>query len=210
MYHREMLWAPLALTAMLVQGAPAALTIHLHIRVALCPDGSTSRVPARGSPWIDETLTGVRAILRPAGVAVTADSDVFTPPRCQVVTRDERDEFASQVVASDGGVTILVVPSVRDLRVPSYQLRGVHWRAGGRDWIFLTERGHAPALTHEIGHYFRLPHDPAGGNLMTPGPSSPAWQSAHPPRPFAPLLVPAQVRRLRAGIVDRRPVDPHL
>jgi hypothetical protein len=83
---------------------------------------------------------------------------------------------------------------------------GVHWRAGTRRWVFLTARARPPVLAHELGHFFGLPHDPAGGNLMTPGPSSPRWRSATPPRPFAPLLTPAQVRRLRAGVAAWRRV----
>jgi hypothetical protein len=43
-----------------------------------------------------------------------------------------------------------------------------HWRAGNRDWVFLTARAHGPALAHELCHHFGLRHDPRGGTLMTP------------------------------------------
>jgi hypothetical protein len=196
-----MLWAAAILAS---AAAPTPLAIHLHIRVALCPGPDGTAAPTRPSAWVDEHLAGVQAVLGPHGIAVTSERDDFTPPHCEILSRADRDDFASQVPAAEGTITVLVVPLVRDLRVPSYNLRGVHWRAGKKEWIFLTARARPPTLAHELGHHFGLPHDPAGGNLMTPGPSSPAWQSAHPPRPFAPLLEPQQVRRLRAGIVRRR------
>jgi hypothetical protein len=168
------------------------LAVSLQIRVADCPE-------APPASWVAAHVESVRALLAPHGITVTAQSERFVPPRCEVITRQERDSFAD-AVAPPGVVTVLVVPRVQDLDVPSYDLRGVHWRAGGRRWIFLTARARPPVLAHELAHYFGLPHDPAGGNLMTPGPSSAAWRSRHPPRPFAPILTADQVRRLRAGI----------
>ena len=106
----------------------------------------------------------------------------------------------------DGHVTVLVVARVRDLAVTSYDLRGVHWRYAASDprykglrWIFLTARAEPPVLAHELAHYFGVPHDPAGGNLMTPGPSAPEPHRSDR-KPFAPELTPAQAGRLRAGI----------
>jgi hypothetical protein len=175
------------------------LRVSLKIRVAECPDPSGQRVPARPPDWVAAHVEAVQALLAPHGIAVSAESDSFAPPACEVLDRKGRDAFAGHVDRG-GPVTVLVVPRVRDVDVPSYDLRGVHWRAEGRRWIFLTGRARPPVLAHELCHYFGLPHDPEGGNLMAPGPSSSAWQSARRPRPFAPLLTAAQVRRLRAGI----------
>jgi hypothetical protein len=179
--------------------AAPTLSISLRIRVAECADAAGKRAPVRPAAWVDEHLAAVRSLLAPHGIDVTARSEPFRPARCEALSREDRDAFATHV-ASDGEVTVLVVPRVRDLDVPSYDLRGVHWRAGSRRWVFLTARARPPVLAHEIGHFFGLPHDPGGGNLMTPGPSSPAWRGKRPPRPFAPLFTPDQARRLRAGI----------
>jgi hypothetical protein len=179
--------------------ALAALPVALTIRVADCGG------PTRPPEWVTAQVEAARALLAPHGIALTARTETFTPPACQALTRADRDRFAGSVGAT-GSVTVLVLPRVRDLDVPSYDLMGVHWRTGARRWVFLTARARPPVLAHELCHFFGLPHDPAGGNLMTPGPSSPQWRSATPPRPFAPLLTPAQVRRLRAGVIAWRRV----
>jgi hypothetical protein len=189
------------------------LSVRLRIRVAECADGGDgARVAARPPGWVDDHVKAVQALLAPHGITVTAERETFAPGICEVLTRADRDALAEHVVAERGGgkdregdraVTVLVLPRVRDLDVLTYDLMGVHWRGGGRRWIFLTARAQPPVLAHELCHYFGLPHDPAGGNLMTPGPSSPLWKSAHPPRPFAPVLTPGQVERLRAGITAR-------
>ena len=184
--------------------APPPLSIALRIRVAECADAAGKRGPTRPPEWVEAHVEAVRALLAPHGIAVTSRSEPFAPDRCEALSREDRDGFAGHVEA-DGQVTVLVVPRVRDLDVPSYDLRGVHWRAGGRRWVFLTGRARPPVLAHEIGHYFGLPHDPRGGNLMTPGPSSPAWQSTRRPRPFAPRFTPEQARRLREGVAAHRP-----
>ena len=144
-------------------------------------------------------MNAAREVLAPHGIGVVAVTEPFTPARCQLLTRVDRNALAAQV-NMDGTVTVLVVSRVRDLDVPSYDLKGVHWKAAGRRWIYLTASAKPPVLAHELAHYFGLPHDPAGGNLMTPGPSSPAWKSKRPPAPFAPILTGPQVQRLRAGL----------
>jgi hypothetical protein len=183
-------------------------SVRLRIRVAECADTGTGvRVAARSPAWVDDHINAVQALLGPHGITVTAVRETFAPTICQVLTRADRDTFAEHVTADEdpadkkaAPVTVLVLPRVRDLDVLTYDLMGVHWRARGRHWIFLTARAEPPVLAHELCHYFGLPHDPAGGNLMTPGPSSPLWKSPHPPRPFAPVLTPRQIERLRAGI----------
>jgi hypothetical protein len=180
----------------------ALLVIELHVRVALCPiagaDGGAP-APAVTDAWLDQHLAAANALLGAHDIQLRATRDLFTPARCEALTAAERDGFAPDVEPY-ARVTVLVVPRVRDLDVPTYDLKGVHWRAAGKRWLFLTARARPPTLAHELGHYFGLPHDPSGGNLMTPGPSSPLWRSAAPPRPFAARLTPAQVRKLRAGI----------
>jgi hypothetical protein len=177
----------------------ALLVIELHVRVAICPGAAGAPAPVVSDAWVDEHLAAAGAVLAEQGIRLSATRDTFQPARCEALDRVERDRFAEHIPPGRR-VTVLVVPRVRDLDVPSYDLKGVHWRARGRRWIFLTARARPPTLAHELGHYFGLPHDPAGGNLMTPGPSSPLWRSPTPPRRFEPRLTPEQGRKLRARI----------
>lgn len=168
--------------------------------MAQCPDaGAGALRPVQAGDWIEGHVQAAAALLAPHAIRLTAVTEPFTPARCQLLTRADRDALADEV-EMDRTITVLLVPRVRDLDVPTYDLKGVHWRARGRRWIFLTAAARPPVLAHELAHYFGLPHDPAGGNLMTPGPSSPAWRSRRPPAPFAPALTPAQIEKLRRGI----------
>jgi hypothetical protein len=94
------------------------------------------------------------------------------------------------------------VRRVPDLAVPDHDLQGVHWRPPGdrRHYVLLTAKARTTVLAHELCHYFGLPHYRRGGNLMTPGPSDPVWRRRRKPKPHQPVLLPAQVQRLRAGM----------
>lgn len=180
-------------------GAP--LGVPRLFRVADCGGDAV-----RGEPWVREHLGAAQAILKGAGLELDSTMRPFSPPTCDLLDRAARDAMALHA-APGPEVTVLVVRRVRDLDVPAYDLMGVHWRYGGGDpawkgrrWVFLTARAEPPVLAHELCHFFGLPHDPGGGNLMTPGPSSPAWKSPRPPRPFEPRLTRGQARALRAGV----------
>lgn len=196
--------AAAALLALALARAADPLVLPLQVRVARCADAAWIDGPPaneRVAAFVDRQVEAAQALYAPLGITLRARVDEFTPVRCQLETRADRDALADAVpAAANGVVTVLVLPRVRDLDVPSYNLQGVHWRAGGRRWVFITGRAKPPVLAHELAHFFGLPHDPAGGNLMTPGPSSPAWKSPHPPAPFQPRLTPAQQGRLRKNI----------
>lgn len=181
----------------------ATLNVALRFLIARC-----AGVPVRPEGWVDEHVSAAQSVFASHGVVLEHTLGAFAPSPCEILTRVDRNRM-SRYAGSVNAVDVLVVPRVRDLDVPSYDLMGVHWRAEGRAgrgrrWVFLTARATPPVLAHELGHFFGLPHDPKGGNLMTPGPSSPAWRSPHPPKPFAPVLTEEQVERVRQGVVDWR------
>src|SRR5262245_42156064 len=133
-----------------VATATAPLSVGLHVRVAIC-DGA----PVRSDKWVDEHVEAVRALFAVHGITVTARRDTFTPPRCELLDAADRNALAASVPR--GGVPVLVMPRVRDLGMPTYDLNGVHWRARSRRWVFLTARARPPVLAHELCHYFGLP-----------------------------------------------------
>jgi hypothetical protein len=177
------------------------LEVPLRVRVATC-----RKRPVRARAWVKAHLDAAGKVLAPHGVRLKPRIEPFTPSKCVLLGRSDRDALAVDAVADQ--VTVLVVGRVQDLDLPSYNLMGVHWRYGGSDaahqkkrWVFLTSRARPPVLAHELCHFFGLRHDPAGGNLMAPGPSAPVWRSKGPkPRRFKPLLTARQARRLRRGI----------
>ncbi len=180
----------------------ATLEVPLLLRVAVC-----GAKPTRTKKWIDEHVAAAARVLTPHGVKLVARQERFTPARCELLTRAHRHAMAIHARADQ--LTVLVMKRVRDVDVLDYNLMGVHWRYRGKDaklagrrWIFLTARARPPVLAHELCHFLGLPHDPAGGNLMTPGPSAPIWKDAARvnPGPFKPILTRRQARRLRRNL----------
>jgi len=189
----------LLLAASPAKAAPPLLEIPLRVLVARCA-GELVRPAA----WVEEHVGRANAVLAPHAVRLEARVEPLELTRCDLVTRAHRHGLAPHV--RSGEVTVIVVRSIQDLDVPSYRLMGVHWRyrgaersLHGRRWVYLTARARPPVLAHELAHFFGLRHDPAGGNLMTPGPSDPAWRGPGPgPKPFRPVLTRTQARRLRS------------
>ncbi len=185
------------------QNADGVLTVPVFAQIATCP---RTNQPERSQAWLQAHVEAANLVFKPHRILLLVSFDAFEFPRCDLTNRADRNAVAAYV-RHEKVVPVVVVNKVRDLEVPTYNLMGVHWRYGGkrpglagRRWIFLTARAEPPVLAHELCHFFGLPHDREGGNLMTPGPSSSAWRSATPPRPFAPVLTQPQANALRAGI----------
>jgi hypothetical protein len=198
--------------------APAPLAVPVRILVARCPDDAapTSQAasqpasmpaPVRPRAWVDTHLRAAAEVLGRHGITLQPRVEEFQPERCDLEGRAQRDAMARHVTM-DGHATVLVVRRVPDLAVPDHDLMGVHWSAGGgartlvgRRYVLLAAKARGTVLAHELCHYFGLPHYRRGGNLMTPGPSDPVWRRrGRKPKPHEPILVPAQVRRLRADV----------
>jgi hypothetical protein len=182
--------------------ARSTVEIPLLLRVATC-----GAKPARPKKWIEQHLAAAAQVLAPHGVKLATRQEPFKPARCELLTRAHRHAMA--VHARSDQLTVLVMKRVRDVDVLDYDLMGVHWRYRGSDpklkgrrWVFLTARARPPVLAHELCHFLGLPHDPAGGNLMTPGPSAPIWKDPAriKPKPFKPILTRRQARRLRRNL----------
>ena len=188
--------------------APAPARLAIEIKVARCDDK-----PVQPDRWVDEHVAAAARLFAAHGVLLEATRGSFAPRRCALLDGGDRDGLATHV--DPRRATVLVVQRARDLSVRTYDLKGVHWRYRGGDdrlrgrrFVILTSRARPPVLAHELCHYLGLPHDPAGGNLMTPGPSAPIWRSSRrKPKPFAPLLTAAQAKKLRAAVQALAPAS---
>lgn len=179
------------------------ITISIRIRIAQCgPASVTSQ--AVTLKWAKTHVDAANQLFAPLAIQLDATYEFYAAQRCDAITATDRDTYAKDVAPK--GITVLVVSRVQDIDVPDYDLMGVHWRyrgaqsdLKGRRWVFLTTRATPGVLAHELGHYFGLPHDPRGGNIMTPGPSSPAWKLSPEkrPKPYQPHFSAAQAHKLR-------------
>lgn len=179
------------------------LIVPLDVVLARCRGADNKLRPVKPDKWVAAHVAAANRVLRSHKVALTARVRAVVLARCDLLTRAHRHAMAVHV-RPGAHVTVMVLRRVRDLDVPDYDLMGVHWRYRGKDpalagrrWLLLTARARPPVLAHELGHFFGLRHDPAGGNLMTPGPSSPLWRRKVKPKPFQPRLTRGQGRRIR-------------
>ena len=197
-------WLGLCLLPGTPHAATRPLPLKVELRLLLAECGGR---PVRDRSWVAAHLAAARKLLRPHGIELGAVVETFRPQRCALLDASQRHQLARHVAAATPAVTVLIVERIRDLDVPSYNLMGVHWRyrgatvaQRGKHWVYLTARATPPVLAHELCHYFGLRHERSGGNLMTPGPSDPAWRSKQKPRAFFPRLSPRQITLLRQNI----------
>ena len=156
----------------------------------------------RDAKWIAQHVKAANQVFKPHGILLVPHVEHFSPEKCDFVGRRARNSLAPY--AEKGKLTVLVLKRVQDLDLPSYNLMGVHWRYSGKDpqyrgrrWVILTSRAKTPVLAHELAHYFGLPHDAKGGNLMTPGPSAPKRKGR---KKFKPILTSRQAKKLLRGV----------
>ncbi len=208
---RALRWPLLLVTLLLPATAFGAkrpiIKLPVDIAVASCPTKKGKLRPVKSNRWVRAHVAAANRVLKRHKIVLNARIRRFTPAKCALLTRADRNAMAIHV-RKKNQVTVLVVKRIRDLDNRSYNLRGLYWPYRGKDrklkgrrWVMLTKRALRPFLAHELAHFFGLHHDPAGGNLMTPGPSSPMWKRKPRPKPFKPVLNKAQGRQLRRAVL---------
>lgn len=156
--------------------------------------------------WQKAHLKALKEIFQKHKIKIDVAYQKYHPKRCELTTRAHRHAMAEHIIM-DGRLSVLLVPRVQDVDVPSYNLMGVHWRYKGKKplfkkkrYVLLSARAKPPVLAHEICHYLGLPHYSEIPNLMMAGPSDPRWKKNKRPKGFSSSLTPKQVKRLKAGL----------
>ncbi len=144
--------------------------IHLHIVVV---DGR----PVQNLAWLSRQIDEAQERFAPLDVALEVRNVTALPAdRRAIVSRSDRDHLGDERFAP-GLAHVFVVGSLADVDGPG-EIRGVHWRQRGdrqRRWVILSSIAGPLVLTHELGHFFGLPHSTYPASVMnkTEGPDRP-------------------------------------
>ncbi len=135
--------------------------------------------PVRDPGWVGAQVAEANRLFAPIGVGFEVAS-VETEPaeRADMVTREDRD-LLGRAGHSLGVIHVYVVRSLADVDIPGAFIKGVHWRDRAntrRRWIILSASASSLVLSHELGHFFGLPHSKHPESLMNKSPHmNPPW-----------------------------------
>lgn len=179
----------------------ACFGIHLHVVV---DEGA----PVRDLAWVSDQLARAEERFGAAidvGFEVVA-VDALPAEQRDIVTRLDRDKLGRPHF-SRGVVHVFVVGSLADVDGPG-EIRGVHWRdraATERRWVIVSSIAGSLTLTHELGHFFSLPHSRYPVSLMNKGESPIPWsERAFHPRE-AQRMKRARAQMVASGALKLRP-----
>jgi len=167
--------------------------VHLHIVTG--DDG----VPVQELEWVSAQLAGAQDRFMSsvdASFEVIAVDPLASDKR-DIVSRLDRDRLGRPHF-SRGVVHVFIVGSLADVDNPG-AIRGVHRRDRSntaRRWVILSSIAGSMTLTHELGHFFSLPHSAYTGSLMNKRPDGPPFAE----RGFHPREA-ARMRRAKAAML---------
>lgn len=130
--------------------------------------------------------------------------DPLASDKRDIVSRLDRDRLGRPHF-SRGVVHVFIVGSLADVDDPG-EIRGVHWRDRSntaRRWVILSSIAGSMTLTHELGHFFSLPHSTYAGSLMNKRPGGPPFAE----RGFHPKEA-ARMRRAKAAMLAEAMLEP--
>lgn len=156
-------------TAAYIQGTPRCdparahcFGIHLHLV-------STSDGPVQSVEWVRQQVEQAdrHFSLIDTNLEVVA-VDTVPASELEIDTRDERDALGHDRFTR-GVVHVFVVGRLADVDIEGQEIRGVHWRERAdrtRRWVILSKIAGSLVLSHELGHFFGLPHSTYDISLM--------------------------------------------
>lgn len=128
--------------------------VHLHLVVT--PEG-----PVQTREWVSAQIAGANA--RFATIDVNFEvvaADALPASDLEIDDRAERDALGDPRFTR-GVAHVFVVGRLADVDIAGNEIRGVHWRFRAdrtRRWVILSKIASQLVLTHELGHFFGLPH----------------------------------------------------
>lgn len=159
--------ALLTQTPRCAEGSLDCFGIHLHI----VQDEAGELV--RDLAWVSEQLAGAQDRFTNSVDATfeIVAVDALSDDKREIVSRIDRDRLGRSHF-SRGLIHVFVVGSLANVDDPG-EIRGVHWRDRSntaRRWVILSSIAGAMTLTHELGHFFSLPHSRYENSLMNKRP----------------------------------------
>ncbi|MCA9717675.1 MAG: hypothetical protein KC468_23585 [Myxococcales bacterium] len=152
--------------------ATRCFSIALHLTM---PGGA----PAQTVDWVSGQVRQANRLFAPIDVSVQVDRVEALPPEIQEIDdRAARDALGRERF-SRGALHVFVTPRLADVDVDGAEIRGVHWRYRPdtqKRWIILSKIASDLVLSHEMGHFFGLPHSSYDISLMNKSPrDAPPW-----------------------------------
>jgi hypothetical protein len=135
----------------------------LHLHVVVTPEG-----PVQSAEWVRAQVEQAHrhfALIDTSFEVVAVDA--LPAGELEIDDRDERDALGAGRF-SRGVVHVFVVGKLANVDEPG-EIRGVHWRERAdrtRRWVILSKIAGSLVLSHELGHFFGLPHSTYDISLM--------------------------------------------
>lgn len=143
--------------------SPARRCVGIHVFVAA--DAAGTVVDAA---WLAGQVTEAQRRFAPIEVSFEVRAaSALRPGEGAVVSRRDRDRLGAGRY-DEALIQVFVVGSLANVDEPG-EIRGVHWRDRedrSRRWIILSKIAGRLVLTHELGHYFGLPHSSLPASVM--------------------------------------------
>jgi hypothetical protein len=144
--------------------ATATHCFGIHLHVVVTPDG-----PVQDVAWVRAQVEQAHrhfALIDTSFEVVAADA--VPAAELEIDDRDERDALGHDRF-SKGVVHVFVVGRLADVDIAGAEIRGVHWRERAdrtHRWVILSKIAGSLVLSHELGHFFGLPHSDHDISLM--------------------------------------------
>lgn len=128
----------------------------LHLHVVAAAEG-----PVQTVQWVSEQVAAANARFREIDVNFeVVAADALPASDLEIDDKAERDALGDPRFTR-GVAHVFVVGRLADIDIAGNEIRGVHWRFRkdrARRWVILSKIAGSLVLTHELGHFFGLPH----------------------------------------------------